>query len=397
MPSISRLSNSYKPRSKPTSSGMNKARSNKSPSKTSKVSSNINNYKAQKATSNKTSRIKNAKASLTTSSYKSPKVTSSSTYKTSKKSASKQQVAVSEPLVLKSATKTNSKNNLINNKNEVKNSNSSLRKRSSKPRTIHNQENTNRTSTIKSSLDDLRNRKQVRQTTHKQISDKAQSTLELPKGIATKFGRLDLYTKNSGTITTEEQADIAFNKWWDSQYRIDESNYNPNYSIQSVEGFQMKLMYMSSRGTDVSKLSEHELNKLFVEEAEFHFGATMAMFATAFGVLKNLGIVGKIVEGTSKTVVKSVDDVLDGATAGRVTKGKTTQYVKSGDFSRASNEFDSLNPSNVKNINTPYGQGKTGTLPDGRTVTVRPGSTDGRPTLEIRNPNGRGIEIRYGE
>ena len=36
-------------------------------------------------------------------------------------------------------------------------------------------------------------------------------------------------------------------------------------------------------------------------------------------------------------------------------------------------------------------------MPDGRTVTVRHGSTDGRPTLEIRNPNARGIEIRYGE
>ena len=94
-------------------------------------------------------------------------------------------------------------------------------------------------------------------------------------------------------------------------------------------------------------------------------------------------VAGNSAKGTSKTVVKSVDDVLDGATAGRVTKGKTTQSVKSGDFSRASNEFDSLNPSNVKNINTSYGQGKTGTLPDERTVTVRPGSTDGRPTLEI--------------
>ena len=64
---------------------------------------------------------------------------------------------------------------------------------------------------------------------------------------------------------------------------------------------------------------------------------------------------------------------------------------------RASSEFDLLKPSNVKDINTSYGAGRTGTLPDGRTVTVRPGSTDGRPTLEIRYPNGRGIEIRYGK
>jgi hypothetical protein len=55
--------------------------------------------------------------------------------------------------------------------------------------------------------------------------------------------------------------------------------------------------------------------------------------------------------GTSKTV----DDILESATPGRVTKGKTTLYEKLGDFGRASNEFDSLNPSNVKNIVTKYG------------------------------------------
>ena len=102
-------------------------------------------------------------------------------------------------------------------------------------------------------------------------------------------------------------------------------------------------------------------------------------------------------EGANKRPVKSVADILEGATLGRPTKGKTTQYQKTGGFEQASKEFDLLNPSNVKNINTTYGQGKTGILSDGRTIILRPGSTDGRPTLEIRNPNGRGIEIRYGE
>ena len=57
--------------------------------------------------------------------------------------------------------------------------------------------------------------------------------------------------------------------------------------------------------------------------------------------------------------------------------------------------FDALNPVNVKNIITKFGSGKTGTLPDGRFVSARPGSSYGSPTLEIRRPNGRGIEIRY--
>jgi hypothetical protein len=106
------------------------------------------------------------------------------------------------------------------------------------------------------------------------------------------------------------------------------------------------------------------------------------------------------IKGTGKTVEgagKSVDDILSNASPGRVTKGKTTLYEKSGGFGQASKEFDSLNPSNVKEINTPNGTLKTGTLPDGRSVTVRSWSTDGRPTLEIRNSNGRGVEVRYGE
>ncbi|GHT89316.1 hypothetical protein AGMMS49960_21680 [Betaproteobacteria bacterium] len=97
------------------------------------------------------------------------------------------------------------------------------------------------------------------------------------------------------------------------------------------------------------------------------------------------------------TAGKSVDDILSGTTPGRATKGKTTQYIKQGSYDQVVKDFDSLNPLNVRDINTNYDQGKTGTLPDGKAVTVRPGSTDGRPTLEIRGSNGRGIEIRYGE
>ena len=101
--------------------------------------------------------------------------------------------------------------------------------------------------------------------------------------------------------------------------------------------------------------------------------------------------------GGSERGTETVDDILEGAKPGRSTKGKTTQYEKPGAFDQTFEDFDSLNPSNVKDISTKYGPGKTGTLPDGRIVTARPGSSDGRPTLEIRSPNGRGIEIRYGE
>jgi len=78
------------------------------------------------------------------------------------------------------------------------------------------------------------------------------------------------------------------------------------------------------------------------------------------------------------------------------TKGRTKHGEKSGGMNQAEKDFDNLEPDNVKDINTDYGKGKTGKLADGRNVTVRPGSSEGPPTLEIRSPrNKRGVEIRY--
>ena len=94
---------------------------------------------------------------------------------------------------------------------------------------------------------------------------------------------------------------------------------------------------------------------------------------------------------------KTIDDILREAKPGRKTKGKTSQYIKSGSFKQTNEDFELLNPVDIKEINTNYGLGKTGRLSDGRFITARPGSSDGRPTLEIRAANGRGIELRYGE
>lgn len=50
----------------------------------------------------------------------------------------------------------------------------------------------------------------------------------------------------------------------------------------------------------------------------------------------------------------------------------------------------------IKIKNTTRGILRVGKMSDGKIVTVRPLSSEGRPTLESRNPgNGRGIEIRY--
>ena len=51
--------------------------------------------------------------------------------------------------------------------------------------------------------------------------------------------------------------------------------------------------------------------------------------------------------------------------------------------------------SDVKNINTKYGNGKVGKLSDGSTVVARPESKTGGATLEIRMSGNKVIKIRY--
>jgi RHS repeat-associated protein len=81
-----------------------------------------------------------------------------------------------------------------------------------------------------------------------------------------------------------------------------------------------------------------------------------------------------------------------GATPGRETKGRSTQWGKPGGMAEADADFDALGPTGVRSL--PNG-GRVGTLPDGRTVIVRPVSSDGRPTLEIQDGKNKD-KVRYG-
>ncbi len=88
----------------------------------------------------------------------------------------------------------------------------------------------------------------------------------------------------------------------------------------------------------------------------------------------------------------SVDDLLKGASKGKA--GKTRQFDKSGGLDQANKDFDSLvGGGAVKN----HGGGvRSGTLPDGSTISVRPGSTQGSPTIQINPPSEKPIKVRYG-
>jgi len=106
---------------------------------------------------------------------------------------------------------------------------------------------------------------------------------------------------------------------------------------------------------------------------------------------------GKAFDSLSGDYATHAHDQQDGsapvadATRGRETKGRTEQWEKPGGMNEADKDFDSKNPTNARPL--PNG-GRVGKLPDGRTIVVRPTSTDGRPTLEIQNGPAR-IKIRY--
>ena len=96
---------------------------------------------------------------------------------------------------------------------------------------------------------------------------------------------------------------------------------------------------------------------------------------------------------TPEELKAALDKVLAEAKDGRKTNGPSTQFEKTGGYSEAKEDFDSLHPTEVKDIP----DGETGILADGRHVTVRVGSRDGRPTLEIYDTVTKNKEkVRYG-
>lgn len=62
-------------------------------------------------------------------------------------------------------------------------------------------------------------------------------------------------------------------------------------------------------------------------------------------------------------------------------------FEKFDGFEKTLEDFNALNPSNVKDIQTQYGPGKVGTLSDGTSVVARLGSKTGGAILEIKVSN----------
>jgi RHS repeat-associated protein len=89
---------------------------------------------------------------------------------------------------------------------------------------------------------------------------------------------------------------------------------------------------------------------------------------------------------------KAVDETIKDASKGKVSSSK--QYNKEGGFDQANKDFDKLAGSKSKIQNRGNGT-RTATTPEGTKLTVRPTSTEGKPTLDIDIAGQRIIKIRY--
>jgi hypothetical protein len=94
---------------------------------------------------------------------------------------------------------------------------------------------------------------------------------------------------------------------------------------------------------------------------------------------------------------RAIDDILKDAEDTTRKKGNAKNYEKNGDMADAVDDFHSLNPKDVKTIDTKYGEGLQGVLDDGTKISVRPGSETGGSTLEIKVPGTKIKKIRYNK
>jgi hypothetical protein len=92
-----------------------------------------------------------------------------------------------------------------------------------------------------------------------------------------------------------------------------------------------------------------------------------------------------------RAAVSTLEDLLKNAVKDRVSK--SIQYIKTGGMRQANKDFEELVG---KSGTTNRGGGlRTATLADGTKVNVRPFSSGGKPTLEIKPPTGKTVKIRY--
>ena len=87
--------------------------------------------------------------------------------------------------------------------------------------------------------------------------------------------------------------------------------------------------------------------------------------------------------GLTEKERNGINSALKGSKKGKATSGRTEQREKKGTYEDALKDFEKIPLSDKKDIATRWGKGRTGKLSNGKSVTVRPKSSEGSPTLQI--------------
>jgi hypothetical protein len=92
---------------------------------------------------------------------------------------------------------------------------------------------------------------------------------------------------------------------------------------------------------------------------------------------------------------RTLSQILADAVPGKTSKPGmgSMQYTKTGGVAAANRDFDAL--ASGQPVKTYSGDIRSCTLADGTTVSVRPSSSTGAPTIQVNPPSGNPVKIRY--
>jgi YD repeat-containing protein len=199
--------------------------------------------------------------------------------------------------------------------------------------------------------------------------------------------------------TMEKLNFIYYNKYSTAR-NLFKPNLTVSESYDAIDQSMNMLDDMTSEALTIANHWEDVLNKCFV----------FANLWACSGIGSGVGFSNVTASGLQKARAPSKTTPqmpagkvgIEARTLIRETKGGTNIYETNGGFNQATSDFNSMKLSDVRTINTQYGSGQSGTLPNGNTVILRPGSSDGRATLEIQRTTANGSmrkveETRYNQ
>ena len=166
---------------------------------------------------------------------------------------------------------------------------------------------------------------------------------------------------------------------------------NPIQTLESIGQQKMDTYDKEGLSYAITEIGTEVLSEILLAKGLGQLSKLSKVLNVTEDVADYANVVDELVEGGSKTI----DDIIDNLPETTNGKGVARNFESTGGFEQTIKDFDALDPTDVKEIQTQYGPEKVGKLSDGTTVVARPGSTTGGATLEIRVSNSKVYKIRY--